>query len=363
MRAAVLFDFLVSRGGAEQFTWILAKAFRADVYTAKYLPEKTCEEFQGLNVISADIKSFPRRGFTQQAAMNYFSKLNLNNYDIILSSGDWCKLAAMSNHPILHYEHTPVRMLYDMYETIKSELPAVQRHFFALWARNARKKDQLATKMIDKIVCNSCNVRKRIEKYYGIKNTPIIHPPILVNKFRPGKTKGYFLSVQRIGPPKRIEIQLEAFAKMPDKKLIIVGDVVVQDYYKELLKNKPRNVEFAGQVNQKRLAELYSHCTAVIQTSMDEDFGRIPIEANASGKSCIAVNEGGFKETITNGKNGVLINRPYVDNLVKAVNIVENRKFSTRDLVKESKKYSDKVFVRKMKKAAKELLQEYRELG
>ena len=138
---------------------------------------------------------------------------------------------------------------------------------------------------------------------------------------------------------------------MPDKKLIVVGSVheTKKSYFDKLKKSAKSNIKFITNITNKDLIKLYSHAECVIQTSSNEDFGLVPIEAMASGKPCIAVNEGGFRETI-NKKTGILINEPYVDNLVKAVENFEANKFNKTDLLNRAKVFSDEIFIEKIRK-------------
>ena len=129
--------------------------------------------------------------------------------------------------------------------------------------------------------------------------------------------KGYWLSVGRIDKWKRIELQIEAFRKMPDKKLFIVGKIYPQ--YEEVVKNAPNNVSFITNVNESTLIGLYSECEGFITTAIDEDFGITPLEAMASGKPVVATKEGGYLETIIDGHTGILVS-PDVDEIVQAVN-------------------------------------------
>jgi glycosyltransferase involved in cell wall biosynthesis len=116
----------------------------------------------------------------------------------------------------------------------------------------------------------------------------------------------------------------------------------------------PKTVIFAGSVSDEQLGHLYSRCKAAIQTAIDEDFGIIPVEAMASGKPCIAVNEGGFRETIINGKTGILVNTPYAENLTDAIRNFDNYDFNPSTCKNRARLFSEEKFIERMKKAMSE---------
>ena len=247
----------------------------------------------------------------QLEAIFKFRNIDLSQYDVSISSGSWAKHIGIrkENHPQIHYEHAPVRMFYDLYENKKQQLSFILCQIFKVGVWYTKRLDQKATRKIDKIITNSQNTRNRIKKFYN-RDAEMIYPPVNIKKFKYKEPEDFFLSVQRIAPEKRIEMQLEIFKKLPNEKLLIVGAPGKNaiPYFERMKKIAPKNVKFLGSVSDKKLIELYARCKAVIQTPINEDFGIIPVEAMASGKPCLAVNEGGFKETIIHGKIGLLIN-------------------------------------------------------
>jgi glycosyltransferase involved in cell wall biosynthesis len=366
MRVAIVYDYLAARGGMERTVLTLAKAFDADVWTTAFIPEKTYPELKRVRVISHEPMLYPLSGIYSTNALTLteialrFRRMNLSDYDLIITSGSWGKHVGVrkTNHPQLHYENTPPRLFYDLYHFIKDSLPPVERPAFQAWSFFMKRLDMQATSYIDKIVCNSENVRKRIKKFYGREAT-VVGVPVRIDKFRRSSQSGdYFLSVQRIEEAKRIGMQLEIFRKLPEERLIIVGSPSrgKESYFERLKQMAPKNVEFVGSVSDEELSKLYSKCKAVIQTSMDEDFGEVPVEAMASGKPCIAVNEGGFRETIVHGKTGILVDPPYEENFVKIIQNFDKYRFDPKACVERAQEFSEAKFVERFKRAVDELL-------
>ncbi|MCD6092434.1 MAG: glycosyltransferase [Candidatus Aenigmarchaeota archaeon] len=359
MNLAIAHDFLFTKGGSERVVLSLAKNFKAPIYTTVYIPERTYPGFRKLKVFSYPTKLL-KSPLLQTNALFKFRSMNLSQYDIIISSGNWAKHVGIkeTNHPQIHYEHTPVRVFYDLCGNMKNCLSFIPRQIFKLWVWYTKKLDLEATKRIDKIVTNSQNTRKRIKKFYG-RDAEIIYPPVDIKKFKYKKSEDYFLSVQRIEPEKRIEIQIEIFRRLPYENLLIVGASSKNaiPYFEKMKKIAPKNVKFLGSVSDKKLIELYARCKAVIQTNIDEDFGLIPIETMASGKPCLAANEGGFRESIIHGKTGLLINKPYIENFVKLIRNFDKYKFDPKECRKRVKFFSEENFIKRIEEVISEVLE------
>ncbi len=353
MKIAIAWDFLIDKGGAERELLVIARILNADIVTTHFLKNKTYEEFSKLHVISHPLKSYPIPLMMQREASKIFRRVDLSKYDIVISIGDWAKFVSMnktlkSRH--IHITISPPRMFY-LKKSVTSELGIVKRLIFGIWTFFAARQDKEAMSKINEIIVQSSEAKRRVESYYNTTVYPdILYPPTETKKFRTGKSRGYFMSVQRVMPQKNIELQISTFNKISNVKLVIVGSVIESklNYFSKLKKMANRNITFINNVDDKKLSELYSHATCIIQTSENEDFGLVPVEAMASGKPCIAVNEGGFRETITE-KTGLLIDKPYAENLARAVESFDEKKFKKKDMLKRAEYFSDTVFAKKLK--------------
>jgi len=247
-----------------------------------------------------------------------------------------CRLQS-GNHPCIHYEVGVI-------EGYRLEW------LFKAWTTYIKKFDQEATTKVDRILCDSENIRGKISRYYHL-DAEVIYPPVDITRFHFREAEDYFLSVQRISSRKGIETQLEAFRMSPEQKLLIVGSPGKSEipYFRKLVCLAPQNVTFLGSLSDDEVSNLYSHAIAVIQTNPDEDFGIVPVEAMASGKPCIAVNAGGFKETIVHGKTGILVDPPYSENLAKVVRNFNSLDFDSNICMERAKFFSEEVFIGKMR--------------
>ncbi len=349
-------------GGAEYVDLVLARELDADIYTTNIDKEKIAK--MGFSDVLPRISSIGKvpinAPLRQEAAYWKFRALNLDKkYDFYIIAGDWAMSAAVHNKPHLWYVYSPTREIWDLYEYTRNHtVPPILRPIFDIWVRMRRRINKADSEKIEKIISISRNVKRRVRKYLG-RESQIIYPPIETSKYKFKKSGDYWLTVSRLIAHKRVDLQLKAFEKMPDKKLIIVGSYEkgarqFERYAKYCQKIKPKNVEIKNWVSQDELIELYANCRGFITTSKDEDFGMTPLEAMASGKPVIGPNEGGYKETIINNKTGILIDNINSEKIIEAVheienNLKKNKSYYKNACLKQAKKFDTKIFIQKTK--------------
>jgi glycosyltransferase involved in cell wall biosynthesis len=285
-----------------------------------------------------------------------------DKYDFYIIAGDWAMSGAVKNKPNLWYVHSPIREIWDLYEDTRKRVPFPFGFIFDFWVYFNRYFNKRYFNHVDKLVCNSENTKKRVETFFK-KSPKVINPPIETKKFKYRKSKGYWLSVNRLIDHKRVHMQIEAFRKLPKEKLIIVGSYEKSrhflKYANRCLKNKPENVEILSWVSDEELIDLYSSCKGFITTSKDEDFGMSIIEAMACGKPVIAPKEGGYKESVLDGKTGFLIDKIDSEKLRKTILktnsiLKKNPGCFKKNSLKRAKDFDTSVFIKKIKEALNE---------
>lgn len=300
MKIAIFHDYFGAIGGGERVVLALAKILDADVITTDTDAATKLDGGARVTSLGSTVKLPP---FKQISATRKFASADFSDdYDFFIFTGNWSHHAARRHHPNLWYCYTPVRAFYDLYGTFLSRQGFMTRQAFRAWVAYSRRLDQRSVSRVDTIVTISENVRQRIRTYYG-RDAEVIYPPIDVSRYRFREYGDFWLSVNRLYPEKRIELQIEAFRSMPDERLVIVGGYAAGDhagrYVTRLMEDLPENVEIRGEVSEEELIDLYARCRGHICTALDEDFGLTPLEAMAAGKPVVAVDEGGFRETVT----------------------------------------------------------------
>ena len=355
MKIAIFHNFMDNIGGAEKVGLTLARELKADFYSTNIDEEK----IKNMGFEDIKLKSIGKvpinAPFRHQAVLWRFRRLNLKDkYDFYIIEGDWAMSGAVNNRPNLWYVHSPIREIWDLYEDTRQNIvPWFARGIFDLWVRGNRYLNRKYVKHVDKIVCNSLNTQKRVKKYLK-RDAVVINPPIETNQFHYKKTGDYWLSVNRLINHKRVDLQMKTFRKIPEEKLIVVGDYEkskhFQKYAKYIQRIKPDNVVLLKSVPFDELIELYANCKGLIATAKEEDFGMTVVEAMASGKPVMASNEGGYRETVIDGVTGKLIDDINAEKLVEAIKeIGRNPEKYKNACLKQAQKFDTKIFIKKIK--------------
>lgn len=365
MKAAVVHDRFISKGGAERVAIAIAEALDAPIFTGRYEPGKTfdkCKEFQIIDLGGLAEPSFSQAyPLVRMIDAAKFSGLEeLSEFDLVWMSGQWSHFAARNNPTTVLYCHSPPRFLYDMREKLRSRYNPVLKFLLDVWLGYWTRMDQVAIERVESIVANSENVKERIKRFYG-RGSKVITPPVEIGKFKHKPPEDFFLSVNRVTPSKRVDMQLDIFQNLPKENLRIVGKAEHGTEYQEKIKRRikaMKNVKWEGSVSGEKLTELYAKCKATIQTARDEDFGYVPVESFASGKPCIAVKEGGFRESVVDGKTGRLVEEPYRENFVRTIKDFRPSAYDSTTLQDYSRNFSKKRFFEEIREISKSILKE-----
>lgn len=331
-KIAVVVDYLNQYGGAEKVLEAILEIFpELTVYTSIYDHSRFASDspirkvnvrdvlgFRGFNPLRVVVSLFPKH--LTFVLPFFFGRLNLSDYDLIISSGTIWSKGVKTNPRQRHvfYCHTPPRFLYGYAsESSKRDVwyykPFVilLDHFLRIWDFNAARRP-------DFIVANSRNVQERIWKFYR-RDSSVIYPPVEIRAqdsgLRTQNHGGYFLIVSRLSAYKNIDVAVRAFNELK-LNLKIVGAGREERNLKNLA---GPTVEFLDFVDGGKLSDLYRNCRAFINTTTDEDFGITPLEANSFGKPVIAFRSGGLAETTVEGKTGIFFDDLTEESLRSAI--------------------------------------------
>lgn len=321
MKIAIFHDYFGAIGGGERVVVMMAKILHADIITTDTDAIKKIDPSVHVISLGKTIRFPPLKQIS--ASIKFFSCDYSKDYDFFIFSGNWAHYAAHRHHPNMWYCYTPVRAFYDLYPTFLSRQDFVTRQFFRCWVFLHGWFDQRSVTHIDRIIAISRNVQNRVLQYHH-RVADMIYPPVDTSLYWCQEYGDFWLSVNRLYPEKRIELQVEAFRQIPEEKLIIVGGYAqgdhASDYAEKIGLNLPPNVTLRGEVTEGELRDLYARCRAHICTAINEDYGLTPLEAMASGKPVVAVNEGGYLETVTE-LTGLLV-EPNVNKIAGAVRFI-----------------------------------------
>lgn len=359
MKIAIFHDYFGAIGGGERVVLMMAKILGADIITTDM--EALVKMNPDVPVISLG-STLKYRGYKQiSASLKFYFCDFSKEYDFFIFSGNWAHYAAHRHHPNMWYCHTPVRAFYDLYPVFLRRLDLISRQEFRIWVQFQSRFDRQSVNNIDTIVTNSKNVQNRIKHTYS-RNAEVICPPVDTSRFHCIEYGDFWFSVNRLYPEKRIELQVEAFRQMPDERLVIVGGYATGDhasrYTKNIQEHLPSNVILLGEVDETHLIDLYARCKGLICTAMDEDFGLTPLEAMASGKPVVAVDEGGFRETVT-PETGIFVNASQ-DIIINAIKTLSKNPESYKHAcIKRAKEFDLPIFREKIKSAVNDVYSTY----
>jgi glycosyltransferase involved in cell wall biosynthesis len=353
MKIAIFHDYFRFIGGGEKLILTLARGLGADVISTDVdqSPIKKMG-FDDVNIIGLGplVKTEPLR---QIQATYKFSTCDFRGkYDFYIFSGNWAHHASRKHRPNLYYNHAHVRVFYDLKEpTIRSLGTPFARAAARLWIALHSRLDKRSIGRVDQVVSNSEFTARRFKQYLG-RDSTVVYPPVDTSKFHYAGDDGFWLSVNRLFPEKRIELQLEAFARMPEERLVIIGGSDKGDYSgtyaRHIMEMLPSNVKLLGGLSEEELIGYYGRCRGLVATSRDEPFGMNAIEAMASGKPVIAVGDGGYTESVLDGKTGRLID-PAPEALVEAVKEISQSPLKYREACTgRAKEFDVSVFLSSM---------------
>lgn len=372
MKVAIIQEWLVTIGGSDKVVKAIADVFPdADIYTL-VAKKEVCDEL-GINwnkVHTSFIQKMPLATKKHRAYLPLFpfaiEQFDLRGYDVIISSSHCVAKGVLTKADQLHicYCHSPIRYVWDMYNEYLEEAnltKGLKGWLVRYLLHRIRKWDMLSSFRVDYYISNSDYVGQRIKETYRRESTTI-HPNIDITNFEYcGQKENFYLASSRLVSYKKIDIIIEAFNRMPEKKLLVIGGGPNLKKYEEMAKE---NVTVMGYQPFNILKEKMQKAKAFIFAA-DEDFGMIPIEAEACGTPVIAYGHGGSLETVCEGKTGLFFPEQTPESIIKAITDFEalgNTPFNYETCRKWAESFSEERFKKEIKEFVDSKYKEFKNL-
>lgn len=305
MKLAVIQDWIDDVGGGEKVSGAVVEAHQADMFTVFDLRAERGSDFHGAPVMASAIDKIDairkRHRFALPLAMRAVEHFDLSAYDTVFSVTTAVAKGVITTPEQRHvaYINTPARYAWGMtaeyLATLGGPLAGLKRLLAAEMLHHYRMWDLRTIPSIDVLVANSRFVQQRIWKYYR-REAAVVYPPVDTAAFTPhhGPREDYYVTASRMVPYKRVPMIVEAFAAMPGKRLVVIGDGPDMAAAKAVA---GPNIEFVGHQSTEAMRDLFQRARAFVFAAL-EDFGILPVEAQACGTPVIAYNRGGAAETV-----------------------------------------------------------------
>ena len=325
MRVALIHDWLTGMRGGEKVLEVLCELLPdADIFTLVHRRGSVSPTIERHRIRTSFVQRLPGAGRHYRRYLPVFpfaiEQFDLDAYDLVVSSSHCAAKAVIPPGRARHicYCHSPMRYAWDQFDAYfgpERVGRAASRWFYRpAMARLARWDAATATR-VDRFVANSRHVAARIGRYYN-RVASVVYPPVDTVFYRPAAVPpaSHFLIVSALVPYKRIDLAIEACRRI-GARLRIVGDGPERG---RLERQAGGIADFLGALSNEAIRDEYRHARAVILPG-EEDFGIVPLEAQACGRPVVALGRGGALDTVIDGETGVLVDETTPEALAAAL--------------------------------------------
>ena len=326
MKVALIHEWLTTYAGSDKVLKEMATIFpEADIFCLiNFLSDKDKGNFHERSITPSFLQRVPfsKKYYTYMLPLMPIAieQHDLSEYDVIISNCHAVAKGVITKQDQLHicYCYTPMRYAWDLqtqylngsgFGPIRKALARYFLHRIRVWDRGTSDG-------VDHFVACSKYIAGRIRKTYG-RNSTVIYPNVDVDHYSPVDVprEDFYVTASRMVPYKQMHLIVEAFTRMPDKKLIVIGDGPKYKYARSIA---TANIEVLGYQPNEVLLDHLRRCRAFIFAS-EEDFGIAPLEAQACGAPVIAFGRGGARETVIDGVTGLHFHEQTTESIIDAV--------------------------------------------
>lgn len=350
MKVAIVHDFLNQAGGAERVVAALHRLFpEAPIFTTIVDRQVLWPSLQDADIRPSWMQRLPGVLHHHRHYLPFYPRaiesLRLDGYDLVISSSSAFAKGAVTAPRTYHvcYCHNAMRFVweYDRYVS-RERFGAMTRAVLPPIIEWLREWDLRSARRPNLLVANSSVVAERIRRYYG-RPSAIVFPPVEVGRYQPATMdEPYYLVVSRLVPYKRVDLAVDAF-NQSGQPLVVIGDGPDR---RALQQAARPNVRLLGRVPDAELAHYYARCRGVVVPG-EEDFGIVPLEANAAGRPVVAFGAGGALDTVAERRSGVLFREPTPAALLAAVETCNATRWDKAVLRRHAESFSEGQFGRR----------------
>ncbi len=360
-QVAIVCDWLTGIGGAERVVLELHRMFPdAPIYTSQYDPV-ALPWFKDADVRTTWLQKLPKslRKFLPILRARSFSRLDLSNYDLVISSSGAEAKAVKTGPDTVHvcYCHAPTHYYWARYEAYLQEpgfgwLNPLARFGLKIFVGPMRKWDRRAAKRPDYLIANSTYTQKMIKKYYQ-REAHVIFPPVDTNRFQlSNQPRRGFVAAGRQVPYKRLDLAVTACTQL-DLPLTVIGN---GPEHKALRGLAGSSITFVTQASDKEISGYFSRAQAFIFPGVD-DFGIVSVEAMAAGTPVIAYKGGGALDYLLPGETGEFFDTASVESLKTVLKGFTSDAYTPSRIAKHAQQFSTSAFHAKIDKYLQDIIQ------
>jgi len=362
MRVALVHDWLTGmRGGEKVLEALCELAPSADIFTLIHTRGAVSPAIERHRIVTSFVQALPFARTQYRRYLPLFpaaiEQFNLDEYDVVVSSSHCAAKAVVAAGRARHicYCHSPMRYAWDQFDTYfgPARVGALKsRWLYAPMLRRLARWDAATASRVGRFIANSQHVAGRIRRYYDRQAT-IVYPPVDTAFYHPDSSapNSHFLIVSALVPYKRIDLAIDACGRA-GVRLRIVGDGPDRQ---RLERQANGHVDFVGRVSDDEIRDEYRRATAVLMPG-EEDFGIVPVEAQACGRPVIALGRGGALETVIHGETGILVGESTVDAWTQAIERFPKVTFDAERIREHSLQFSRDRHVERMRDVIDETL-------
>ncbi|MFV5926569.1 glycosyltransferase family 4 protein [Klebsiella aerogenes] len=330
LNVGIVADWFITYAGSEKVVAELIKSYpESHLYSVvDFLSSENKKHFQNKEITTTFIQRLPKAKKKYQTYLPLMplaiEQLDVSSHDVILSSSHAVAKGVLTGPDQLHisYVHSPIRYAWDLQHQYLREAGldhGVKGMMAKLILHKMRMWDYRTANGVDHFIANSHFIARRIKKVYG-READVIYPPVDVNRFLLNEAKeDYYFTASRLVPYKRIDLIVEAFSHMPNRKLVVVGDGPEMQKIKS---KATANIEILGYQSNEVMQEHMRNAKAFVFAA-EEDFGITPVEAQSCGTPVIAFGKGGSLETVrpfgVDNPTGILFDKQDIASVIDAV--------------------------------------------